>query len=326
MVRTLYTRIRMPKASAPAEPGETERHSADSAERSSPDAGTPRPLEPGSVAWRAFADPRGFLLAGTTLLLQVAHPDVGAAVAEHSDYKSDPWGRLQRTLDFYLPVLFGGPGSIEAGARIRRMHGRIDGTGFDGRPYSAFDPEAYHWVHATLVNGPVAAHSQFGRPLTARELDLYYAEMREVGRILQVADADMPPDWAGFRRLYDEIVEDRLIDNVTVQEVIESLRNPARPLKLPLPVPLWRASMAPPARVVRLATTATLPPVLRERFGLSWTQRDARELRALTAVIRGTVPLLPRPLREFGPSYVAVRARQRHRARRRGLEARAAHP
>lgn len=38
--------------------------------------------------------------SGYALLLQVAHPTVGAGVAEHSNYAQDPFGRLIRTLDY----------------------------------------------------------------------------------------------------------------------------------------------------------------------------------------------------------------------------------
>ena len=54
----------------------------------------------GSITWRRAADARIFVGAGYALMLQVAHPTVGAGVLEHSNYKADPWGRLFRTLDF----------------------------------------------------------------------------------------------------------------------------------------------------------------------------------------------------------------------------------
>jgi len=41
------------------------------------------------------------------LLLQSLHPLVMAAVADHSGYRTDPWGRLQRTSHFIAATTFG---------------------------------------------------------------------------------------------------------------------------------------------------------------------------------------------------------------------------
>jgi len=41
------------------------------------------------------------------LLLQSLHPLAMAAVAEHSDYRGDPWGRVQRTSYFLAVTTFG---------------------------------------------------------------------------------------------------------------------------------------------------------------------------------------------------------------------------
>jgi uncharacterized protein (DUF2236 family) len=48
------------------------------------------PLGPGTVTWRL--GPMGFLGSSRALLLQTTHPKVAAGVAQHSDYRSDPFG------------------------------------------------------------------------------------------------------------------------------------------------------------------------------------------------------------------------------------------
>src|SRR5271165_7194283 len=97
---------------------------------------------PGSITWRYAADARTLLAAGYALVLQVAHPTVGAGVAEHSAYREDPWGRLLRTLDFTTSVIYTDPVSAAAVARgIRLRHRRIKGVRPDGRRYHALDPD-----------------------------------------------------------------------------------------------------------------------------------------------------------------------------------------
>src|SRR5215203_4705573 len=62
-----------------------------------------------SPVWRYASDIRLVAAAGYALLLQVAHPVVGAGVAEHSNFQEDPWGRLHRTLDYVNGTIYGGP-------------------------------------------------------------------------------------------------------------------------------------------------------------------------------------------------------------------------
>jgi uncharacterized protein (DUF2236 family) len=78
-----------------------------------------------SVARRTNRE--AFLLLGGTaaLLLQIGHPLVGAGVAAHSDYQRDPFGRLLRTLNTTLGIVFGTTAQARApvsGASIGGTH------------------------------------------------------------------------------------------------------------------------------------------------------------------------------------------------------------
>jgi uncharacterized protein (DUF2236 family) len=48
-----------------------------------------------------------FLGGGPAVLLQVAHPLVAAGVVEHSDYRTDLWHRLVRTLRALYLIAYG---------------------------------------------------------------------------------------------------------------------------------------------------------------------------------------------------------------------------
>jgi uncharacterized protein (DUF2236 family) len=263
---------------------------------------------PGSILWDYGADPRLLATAGYALLLQVSHPTVAAGVREHSDYASDPWGRLLRTLDYVYVMTYAGPeAAASTGRRLREMHKRIRGTAPDGRRYHALEPEPYAWVHATLVDGIVTGHRRFGRPLSPMQVDRLYGEWLALGRVIGVRDQDLPGDWRGFREYFDHMVAERLEDNDVIHGVLETLMQPARP-----PVPLlgegvWRVARLPMARLFRLATVGLLPPVLRQRCGLEWSRGKERELRALAAASRAATPLLPKRLRNLGPTYLRWR-------------------
>lgn len=93
----------------------------------------PITLGPDSLAWTHAGDNLQLLMAGTTLLLQVSHPVVGAGVGDHSVFKEDPWGRLKRTTEWGLRLMYGGEqGSPQAGRDLRELHRNIKGADAKG--------------------------------------------------------------------------------------------------------------------------------------------------------------------------------------------------
>jgi uncharacterized protein (DUF2236 family) len=124
------------------------------------------------------------------LLLQSLHPLAMAAMAEHSDYRGDPWGRLQRTSHFVGVTTFGSESAArEAIARVRAVHERVTGTAPDGRPYAASDPHLLTWVHLAEVDSFLAAHRQFGSSrLDQAGRDGYVADMARIGAEIGVPD------------------------------------------------------------------------------------------------------------------------------------------
>jgi uncharacterized protein (DUF2236 family) len=260
------------------------------------------------IVWEKGADARAFAAAGTALLLQVAHPTVGAGVHEFSTFREDPWGRLWRTLDFVNVLVYAGPEpAAEMGARIRDFHKVIKGTKPDGTRYSALEPEAYTWVHVTLCEGIIRAHERFGRPMTVAEQAQLWGEWRPLGRFLGIRWRDMPETYDGYRAFVDEIVAERLERNAAVDEVYEALTStPPSPTKV-LGPRTWGALNRPMMRFAGLATVGLMPPELRERLGLELSRSQALELRALGAASRALTPVMPGWLRNVAPGYLKWR-------------------
>ncbi|MFI8873914.1 oxygenase MpaB family protein [Streptomyces sp. NPDC055243] len=252
----------------------------------------------GGAAWRYFGDTRNFLISPQLLLLQVAHPVVGAGVEQHSNFRAEPWQRLWRTVSSLSTVIYGGQAAATAEAdRIRAMHEHLKGVDDQGRRYHALNPEAYHWVHATLVRGGYDGHRIFGKGLSAADTEAYYQEMRDVGRVWGLRDHHLPPDWAAFCAYYDEMVRERLELNQSVRDVLDELARPRKPPVRWIPAPLWRPVGALSAHYALLVNVGTLPPVLRERLGLTWTPRQERALRRVTRFVRVAMAVVPPPLR-----------------------------
>lgn len=124
------------------------------------------------------------------LLLQSLHPLAMAGVGEHSGYRDDPWGRLQRTSEFLATTTFG---PVESAERmldgINRMHARVRGTARDGRAYSATDPHLLQWVHVAEIDSFLTAHQRYSRtPLTPAEADTYVEQAAYVARRLGIPE------------------------------------------------------------------------------------------------------------------------------------------
>ncbi len=139
---------------------------------------------------RVHGDSSMFVGGIRALLLQSLHPLAMAAVAGHSGYRGDPWGRLQRTSYFLAVTTFGRAGDAEETIqRVRAIHRQVTGTAPDGRPYAASDPHLLTWVHIAEADSFLRAHSRFGvEPLDQAGRDGYVADMAQIGARLGVPD------------------------------------------------------------------------------------------------------------------------------------------
>jgi len=139
---------------------------------------------------RVHGDAAMFVGGLRALLLQSLHPLAMAAVAQHSDYRKDPWGRLQRTSTFLAATTYGTVEDAErAVARVRRVHEHVTGVASDGRPYRAADPRLLRWVHVAETDSFLRCHQHYGaRPLDDAGRDGYVADTARIAVELGVPD------------------------------------------------------------------------------------------------------------------------------------------
>src|ERR1700722_17529178 len=121
---------------------------------------------PASLTWRVDREAAVFLGAGRALLLQLAHPWVAAAIAEHSRTFADPIARFHQTFNTVFTMVFGTRDqALAAARRLHRRHAAVTGTlpwtagRFSaGSQYRANEVSALRWVHATLAETAVLTH------------------------------------------------------------------------------------------------------------------------------------------------------------------------
>ncbi len=256
---------------------------------------------PGTVTWRVNREAVLLAGGGRALLLQVAHPSVAAGVVQHSDYDTDPYGRLFRTLDLVTKITFGSSSTSEkAATRLRAAHDDVRGERPDGERYFAHDPHLLLWVWATLVETSVLIYTRYVAPLALHEIQRYYDEQQRFGVACGIPDDRFPDDWRAFMAWYQEMLADECTVTDESRRIGETVVDPAVP-------GLLKPAAKPAALLLTLATVGLLPPLVRERSGFSWGPKRERLLGASTVAVRRLLPLLPTLVREFPPARTAER-------------------
>lgn len=252
-------------------------------------APTALPFGRDTVSWEVA--PLGFLGSSRALLLQTSHPKVAAGVAQHSDYRRDPFGRAFRTFDAVLKLAFANPSvSRRQSTRMDKRHRPVTGTTSGGDHYDARDPDLLLWVWATLTGTALLAYERVHGRLHEVDRHRYYDEQKLFARGCNVP-ADLVPDTLDqFEAYMDRVVADELEPTPEGDDVARFTFHPAVP---PVVAPLvgW---------VMRWTAAALFPPPVRRMYGLSWSSAHERRfeqaLRVLAVVDRAT----PEPLRMLG--------------------------
>ena len=255
---------------------------------------------PGSVSWKVIGDVSAFLGGLRALLVQSAHPEVVAGVEDHSRYREDPLGRLNRTSFFVTTATFGAMPEVEnAIDRVRSAHRGVSGLSSRNRPYSASTPDLAAWVHNTLTESFLVAYREYGLGLTADEADRFVVEQTRVGEML---GADPLPRTA--RELMTWVRSHPALEpSPGMRSAVAFLRRPPIPA-----LQQWGY------RLLMQGAVATIPPEIRKVLvvepapgahlgakglvrGLRWAMRNSPAWKA--SLERCGEPYDPRKFRQF---------------------------
>jgi uncharacterized protein (DUF2236 family) len=213
---------------------------------------------PDSVTWKVHGDPAMALGGLRAVMLQALHPLAMAAVAQHSDYRADPWGRLSRTADYVRTVTYGTTAQAQrAAARVRTIHARLSGVEPESAtPYRVDDPALLLWVHCAEVDSFLAAYRCCGGRLRRGEADAYVAEQVKGAALVGVEPDGCPTSVAELRE-YFCAVRPQLRATAEAHRALQFVLFPPMPL---------------PARPVWMTVASTafglLPAWARAQYGL----------------------------------------------------------
>ena len=217
--------------------------------------GDPGLFGPGSVSWKVMGDVSSFVGGVRALLLQALHPEVAAGVADHSEYETDPLGRLNRTSLFVTTANYGSMPEVHSAVQVvRTAHKPVLGTSERGIRYAANQPQLGAWVHNTLTDSFLEAYQTFCQVLHPNEADQFVQEQSKIGGLLGVTEL---PSTAGDLRTWITEHPD-LGESEALKQAWNFLRNP----------PLQRGQLLG-YKVVRAAAVATLPHNLAHLSGAS---------------------------------------------------------
>jgi hypothetical protein len=226
-------------------------------------------------------------------------------------YERNPWKRLERTLQLQFTITFGTEEEArEAAERINRVpprHPRIDSV--TGLPYDALDPDLLLWVHACLVDSSLLFERLMVGRLDDDGRERFHQEQMLGAELLGLSRNRIPPTVHDLQTYLRDVVDGGLL------RVTPDARRVGELIRQPPPEVPWR----PVLRQVAWWAFATLPPSLRQGYGVRWDRRTAFRLRGsmLSTKARPAVscpggsgrscpPGWPRPASRARPSLVSA--------------------
>jgi uncharacterized protein (DUF2236 family) len=248
---------------------------------------------PDSVSWQVHREVTVLFGGARAVLMQAAHPLVIAGARETGFYERNPWKRLQRTLMLTYAITFGSKAEAHAAAdRINEVHARIKGVDpVTGLAYDALDPQLLLWVHGCLVDSALLFEA-----LTVGRLDdagrqRFHEEQMLAAELVRIPREVIPPTVPELRAHMQGVIESGILRATdSARRVAELFHQPPREAE-------WR----PILRGVSRLAFATLPPELREMYGISMGPAARATVAATFAATRLLRPLLPPRYRYIAP-------------------------
>ena len=260
----------------------------------------------------------GLFYGQRALMIGALNPLAFVGTVEHTNALLKPFQRLAHTAEVFETIFFGSCAEADrALAAVNRLHQRVRGempedagTVAAGTPYSAFDPELMLWTLAVIADSGPCFYELFVRPLSELEHERLWQEYVRFGELFGMPRDVAPPSHREFRVWWErKLSSEEMHLTPTAREI-----GYATAFEIPLP------SIRAPAKAVHdLIMLGSLPPRVRELYGIGYSPRQERAFRATVRALRGLRPVTPRVIREgYNTSSFRLVARTERRRLRRG--------
>jgi uncharacterized protein (DUF2236 family) len=237
----------------------------------------------------------GLMYGQRALCIGALKPINYVGTSEHSHAKLTPFKRLVHTGNAFETIYFGTREEADKVLQfVARMHDRVNGTmPFDagpakaGTPYSAYDPELMLWTVAVMVDSAQFFYELFVGKLPDAERESLWQDYIRFAELFGMPREAAPPTYPEFRAWYRTMLAG---DEMFLTDEARYVGY-ATAFQIPLP----RRSQ-PGKRVHDAVMLGSLPPRVRELYGLPYTDRHAAAFRAGAALMRAGRRLMPAPL------------------------------
>ncbi|MDP9165924.1 MAG: DUF2236 domain-containing protein [Actinomycetota bacterium] len=257
----------------------------------------PAPLGPDSLTWKYFGDWRGLLQGLWAGSMQNMHPQLGAAVEEHSTFFRERWQRLLRSLYPIGGVVFDVDRAATTGAEVRDYHSEIKGVDAQGRRYHALNPEVFYWAHSTFFVGTLIVAERLCGGLTEEQKRKLFDEHVEWYRMYGMSMRPVPKTWEDFQAYWDRMCHEVLENNYAARAVLDLSDLPKPPWAEKMPDWMWRQQRKIVAPFFVWFTVGLYDPVVRELMGYTWSDRDEWLHRRFGELVHAVFSVLPKRAR-----------------------------
>ena len=256
-----------------------------------------------SVARRIHGDRAvGLLYGQRALLIGALEPLTYTGTMLSTRASDHPFKRLARTAKIQETIFLGTRAEAdEELAKVQLLHETVNGTLPDpagihpaGTTYSAFDPELMLWTMAVIADSGRAMYEAMVRELAASELEDLWQDYVRFGELFGLPRSEVPASYPEFRDWFDAKLASP--DLHATQHALEMA--PLVAFRQPVPLPA-RGNLAVQNHIIK----GTLPPRVREIFGITWTGAHEATFRAAVAAHRRARRLFPKPVRRGRNDY-----------------------
>jgi uncharacterized protein (DUF2236 family) len=250
-----------------------------------------------SVARRVHGERAvGLLYGQRALLIGALEPLTYTGTMMSTSAGNRPFERLVRTAKYQETIFLGTREEADKVlSTVHRLHKRIKGTLSEdagahpaGTPYSAFDPQLMLWTLAVIADSGRAMYETMVRPLGEDEREGLWQDYVRFGELFGLPPSEVPATYREFDAWWNE-----RLSSPDLQATPHGLEMaPLVAFRQPVPAPA-RGNIVAQNHIIK----GTLPPRVREIFGIPWSRAHEATFRAMTATHRRARHLFPRPMR-----------------------------
>lgn len=259
----------------------------------------------------------GLFFGQRALAIGALHPVNYTGTSQSTGGRERPFRRLVRTANDFEAVFFGTRAEADKVlAKVHKLHQRVRGSlGEDagpfpaGTPYDAFDPELMLWTVAVTAESALYFYELFVQRLSDGERDAFWLDYVRFGELFGMPREVAPPTWAAFRAWWDgKLASDEM-------HLTDEARRTGAFVALEIPM---RSVDQPAKKLHDLVMLGSLPPQVRELYGMTWSSRQARAFPLAVGLLRSLRAVAPDAVRQgsCARNFALVEATERRRIER----------